>query len=147
MPIRPPLSRHRRTLPRPAPRAGQQRRLLSGRSHFDLVRAASRFMAARPHGRQPDAARGGAGNRDRPVAQRAGGAGVGYGLTFHAARETRIATIPVGYADGWRALSNRGAAWIAGHRAPIIGRVSMDSITLDVTDVPPICSTPARGSN
>ena len=65
------------------------------------------------------------------------GAGVGYGMTFHAARPPRIAAIPVGYADGWpRALSNRGAAWIAGHRAPIIGRVSMDSITIDVTDVP-----------
>jgi alanine racemase len=66
------------------------------------------------------------------------GAGVGYGLTFRADRATRIATIPVGYADGLpRCLGNRGAFWIAGVRAPIVGRVSMDSITLDVTDVPP----------
>lgn len=65
------------------------------------------------------------------------GTGVGYGLSFVAERPTRIATIPVGYADGWpRHLSGKGAAFIAGHRAPIAGRVSMDSITLDVTDVP-----------
>lgn len=62
--------------------------------------------------------------------------GVGYGLTFHTTRETRIATIPVGYADGWpRCLGNVGSVYIAGQRVPIAGRVSMDSITLDVTDV------------
>jgi alanine racemase len=63
--------------------------------------------------------------------------GVGYGLTFRTTRETRIATIPVGYADGWpRCLGNKGSAYIAGICVPIAGRVSMDSITLDVTDVP-----------
>jgi alanine racemase len=63
------------------------------------------------------------------------GAGVGYGLTFHAARETRIATIPVGYADGC-ARSATGAR--PGSRAPRADHRarSMDSITLDVTDVP-----------
>lgn len=65
------------------------------------------------------------------------GTGVGYGLTHRTERPTRIATIPVGYADGWpRHLSNKGAAFIGGHRAPIIGQVSMDSITLDVTRIP-----------
>jgi len=66
------------------------------------------------------------------------GAGVGYGLTFTAPGERRIATISIGYADGWpRSLGNRGAAWFAGVRLPIVGRVSMDSITLDVSAVPP----------
>ncbi|WP_414902142.1 alanine racemase [Sphingomonas flavalba] len=66
------------------------------------------------------------------------GAGVGYGLTFTADRETRIATIAAGYADGLpRALGNRGAAYYNGVRLPIAGRVSMDSITLDVTALPP----------
>ncbi|MCJ2183542.1 alanine racemase [Novosphingobium sp. 1949] len=66
------------------------------------------------------------------------GAGVGYGLTFHTERETRIATIPMGYADGWpRCLGNTGSVFIAGTRVPIVGRVSMDSITLDVTDIAP----------
>ncbi|USI72446.1 alanine racemase [Sphingomonas morindae] len=71
------------------------------------------------------------------------GAGVGYGLTSVADHARRIATIAVGYADGWpRHLSNRGAAFIAGTRAPIAGRVSMDSITLDVTDVPEAALAP-----
>ena len=65
------------------------------------------------------------------------GTGVGYGLSHTAERVSHIATIPVGYADGWpRHLSNCGAAFIGNIRVPIVGRVSMDSITLDVTDVP-----------
>jgi alanine racemase len=63
-----------------------------------------------------------------------GGAGVGYGLTYARSTSGQIATIAVGYADGWpRSLSNRGAAYFKGVRLPIAGRVSMDSITLDVT--------------
>jgi alanine racemase len=62
---------------------------------------------------------------------------VGYGATFRIGRETTLATVALGYADGlMRALSNRGFGAIAGHRAPIAGRVSMDLVTLDVTDVP-----------
>lgn len=65
------------------------------------------------------------------------GSGVGYGHSFHTDGTTRIATIAVGYADGLpRSLSNRGAAWFGGARLPIAGRVSMDSITLDVTALP-----------
>lgn len=65
------------------------------------------------------------------------GARVGYGLTYRASRATVLATIPVGYADGLpRCLGNRGGAYIGGLRAPIVGRISMDSITLDVTDIP-----------
>lgn len=61
---------------------------------------------------------------------------VGYGLTWRAPRPSRIATLPVGYADGYRrALSNRGEVLIRGRRAPIVGRVSMDLVTIDVTDV------------
>ncbi len=62
------------------------------------------------------------------------GQGVGYGLTFARSEAGRIATIAVGYADGWpRQLSNVGAAYYQGLRLPIAGRVSMDSITLDVS--------------
>jgi alanine racemase len=65
------------------------------------------------------------------------GTGVGYGLTSVAEHDRRIATLSYGYADGWpRSLSNKGAAYIGGYRAPIAGRVSMDSICIDVTDVP-----------
>jgi alanine racemase len=65
------------------------------------------------------------------------GGSVGYGATFRIGRDTTLATVALGYADGlMRALSNNGSGAIAGVRAPIAGRVSMDLVTLDVTDVP-----------
>lgn len=65
------------------------------------------------------------------------GHGIGYGPSFTTTRPTRIATLPLGYGDGWaRALSNRADALVRGVRAPIVGNVSMDAITVDVTDVP-----------
>lgn len=71
------------------------------------------------------------------VREVASGNGVGYNATWRAQRPTRIATVGVGYADGWpRALSNRGAACFAGTSVPLVGRVSMDLSTYDVTDLP-----------
>src|SRR5262249_293079 len=53
------------------------------------------------------------------------------------ARDARLATIGVGYADGYpRALSNRGGVYIGDRRAPIVGRVSMDLLTIDISDIP-----------
>ena len=64
------------------------------------------------------------------------GCGVSYGHTFVTERKTRIATIPVGYADGYpRALSSQGRAIVNGQYAPIIGRVCMDQFMIDVTDI------------
>jgi alanine racemase len=64
------------------------------------------------------------------------GHAVGYGMTFRTRRPSRIATLPVGYADGYnRLLSNRGEVLIRGQRAPVVGRVSMDLVTVDVTDI------------
>jgi alanine racemase len=62
---------------------------------------------------------------------------VGYGATFRAKTRGRIATLPIGYADGipW-SLGNRGVALLRGRRVPIAGRVSMDLITLDVGNAP-----------
>jgi alanine racemase len=61
----------------------------------------------------------------------------GYGNTFVAAGDTRLALLPVGYADGFnRLLSNRGYVLIRGREAPIAGRVSMDQATVDVTGIP-----------
>ena len=63
-----------------------------------------------------------------------GGQSVGYGRTWIAERETRVAAIAAGYADGvQRAQSNRGSVLVGGHRCPIIGRVSMDQLTADVS--------------
>jgi len=65
------------------------------------------------------------------------GATVSYGRTFRASRRTKVATIPIGYADGYsRSLSNRGQAIVRGRKVPVIGRVCMDQTMLDVTDVP-----------
>jgi len=62
---------------------------------------------------------------------------VGYGATWLARAPARIATVGAGYADGYpRALGNRAEAHVAGLRVPVIGRVSMDLLTLDVTRVP-----------
>ena len=65
------------------------------------------------------------------------GTPISYGSTWTAPRPSRIATLPVGYADGWsRLLSNRGAVLVRGRRAPIVGRVCMDLCMVDVTDLP-----------
>lgn len=62
---------------------------------------------------------------------------VGYDGTFTASRPTRLATLPIGYGDGLlRAASNRGFVLVRGRRCPLVGRVSMDLSTVDVTDVP-----------
>ncbi|MBL8697346.1 MAG: alanine racemase [Alphaproteobacteria bacterium] len=62
---------------------------------------------------------------------------VGYGASYAATAPTRVATIAIGYADGWlRSLSGRGQAWFQGRTLPFIGRVSMDLVTLDATAVP-----------
>lgn len=67
------------------------------------------------------------------------GAGVGYGWTYITDKETKIATIPVGYADGYkRALSNQGRVLIHGTPAPIIGRICMDQFMADVTHIPEV---------
>ena len=65
------------------------------------------------------------------------GEGVSYGLTWRAERPSRLALIPLGYADGYsRALSNRGQALVRGRRCPVVGRVCMDHLLVDATDVP-----------
>ncbi len=64
------------------------------------------------------------------------GAGVSYGRTFITTRPTLAAVLPVGYADGYmRALSNRAYVILRGKRAPVIGRVCMDLVVVDVTDI------------
>lgn len=65
------------------------------------------------------------------------GHGVSYGPTFVTQRPSRIATLPLGYADGWRrVLSDQSTALVRGVRVPLVGRVAMDAVMADVTDVP-----------
>lgn len=67
------------------------------------------------------------------------GSPVSYGQTFHTRRASRIATLAVGYADGYRRdLSNRGWVLIRGRRAPVVGNVTMDLTMVDVTDLPDV---------
>ena len=64
---------------------------------------------------------------------------ISYGGTYTTTRETKVATIPVGYGDGYpRTLSNKGSVLIQGKRVPILGRVCMDQFMVDVTDVPDV---------
>ena len=69
------------------------------------------------------------------------GSSISYGQTFVTKRESLIATLPIGYADGYpRLLSNRGEVLINGRRAPVAGRVCMDLTMIDVTDIEKIQS-------
>jgi alanine racemase len=66
----------------------------------------------------------------------AAGEALGYGLRYRATRDTRIATLGIGYGDGWpRAHANNGFALVRGQRVPVVGAVSMDGLTVDVGGV------------
>jgi len=74
--------------------------------------------------------------RSQIVKQLAAGAYVGYGCTYRCERNTRIAVFPVGYFDGYpRLLSGRAHVLVNGHRAPVLGRVMMNHIVVDVTGI------------
>ena len=65
------------------------------------------------------------------------GAAISYGRTWRTPRPSRIALLPIGYADGFdRRLSNRGHVLVRGRRAPVVGRICMDLSLVDVTDIP-----------
>ena len=67
------------------------------------------------------------------------GESLGYGRTFVTKRDSKIALVPIGYADGYpRTLSNRGKACVRGCSVPVVGRISMDWTLFDVTDVPDV---------
>lgn len=62
---------------------------------------------------------------------------IGYGLSYRTTRPTKLAVLPVGYAEGYpRALSNRASVLVRGRRAPVLGRVCMNITMVDVTDIP-----------
>ena len=65
------------------------------------------------------------------------GTSVSYGRRFTADHRMRVGTLPIGYADGYpRALSSKGWAMIHGKKAPVLGRVGMDQLMVDLTDIP-----------
>jgi alanine racemase len=116
-------------------------------ARWDAVRAGLSIYGLVPDTLVPPASTATAATRLRPVmalkaravrvADLPAGHGVSYGPTFVTARPSRIATLPVGYADGWRRfLSDRSEGLVRGVRVPLVGRVAMDAVMLDVTDVP-----------
>lgn len=107
--------------------------------YFDLVRPGAALYGVNPTPGAPNPMRQAVRLEGRVLQVRHvdSGEGVGYGATRRCDRPSKIATVATGYADGYlRALSNRGVARIAGHKVPMIGRVSMDLLTFDITDLP-----------
>lgn len=107
---------------------------LGAEYHFDMTRPGIGLYGGRPFADARPVV-----HLDLPVIQyrelRAGEV-VGYGNTWQAQRPTRIATLSAGYADGLqRALSNLATLWHGDRPCPLVGRVSMDLITVDVTDL------------
>ena len=113
--------------------------LRDARAHFDMVRTGIALYGLAPANDDPYR------HELRPamkvvsyiagVRDAAPGDSVGYGRTWRAAEPTRIGIVPVGYADGVRrALGNRGEVLVAGRRCPIVGRISMDQLTVKLPD-------------
>lgn len=115
--------------------------LLGAEYHFDLTRPGIGLYGGQPHvGARPVVQLSLDVIQTRSVAV---GEAVGYGCTWTASRPSRIATVAAGYADGLlRALSGKNVPLWAGDRSvPMVGRVSMDLITVDVTDLPEVPQT------
>ncbi|MDX8493662.1 alanine racemase [Mesorhizobium sp. VK22B] len=132
------FERLRGMLPRaPASLANSSGIFLGAPYHYDLARPGAALYGINPTPGEP--------NPMLPVVRLQAkvaqtrevekGAGIGYGHTYHARGPLRLATISFGYADGWhrRAAS---AAWFEGVRLPFVGRISMDSIILDISALP-----------
>jgi alanine racemase len=107
----------------------------------DLARPGAALYGINPTPDRPNPMRLPVGLRARVLAVREVPAGesVGYNATWRATRPSRVATAGIGYADGWhRSLSGRGRAFFDGTPVPLVGRVSMDLTTFDVTDAPAV---------
>jgi len=125
----------------PAPRslANSSGNFLGPSFGSDLARPGAALFGVDPAPSRPHGLRGVVTLRARILAVRSvpAGATVGYNGAWTAARPSRIATVSVGYADGYpRSLGNRAAACFDGQPVPLVGRVSMDLTTFDVTDAP-----------
>lgn len=122
----------------PASIANSDGTFLAPDFHLDLVRPGIALFGGKP--RRAEGALRDVVRLDARIIQiRAivGGTGVGYGLDYVAPSPRRLATLGVGYGDGWpRSLGGVGAAWLDGRRLPIVGRISMDSLVVDISSLP-----------
>jgi alanine racemase len=115
--------------------------------HFDIARPGAALYGVNPLGRGPNPMRQVVHLRARILQVRDidRGESVGYGAAHRMDRPGRVATVAIGYADGWlRSASHRGHVGIAGARAPVIGRISMDLLTIDVTGIDPELARPGN---
>lgn len=122
----------------PASLANSSGIFLGGPYQFDLVRPGAALYGLAPIAGEANPMHPVVTLQGKIIQTRTIGTGncVGYGMTYRAAGKRVIATVAIGYADGWmRSMSNRGMAFIDGICAPIVGTVSMDSITLDVSGI------------
>jgi alanine racemase len=130
-----------RLLPRaPASLAASSGIFLGADFHFDMVRAGAAIYGVNPLPGRPNSMKQVIHLKARILQVRDidRGEAVGYGAAHRMDRAGRIATIAMGYADGWlRSSSHRGTVRIAGKPAPVIGRISMDLLTIDVTGLDP----------
>lgn len=106
--------------------------------HFNLVRPGAALYGVAPHPHEPNPLRAVVGLKAHVLQTRTLSKGdrVGYGLTWRAEGPCRVATIAVGYADGFVRARAKGCAWFGGQRLPILGRISMDSMTVDISAIP-----------
>jgi alanine racemase len=107
--------------------------------HFDLLRPGAALYGVAPVAGKPNPMRPVVSLRGRVVQTREvpAGTGVGYGLRWSAPAHSRLATVTVGYADGWlRSLTGRGHVHWHGMSLPLVGTVSMDTVVADVTGIP-----------
>ncbi len=134
------LAARRKLPPAPASLAASSGIFLGPDFHFDMVRAGAALYGINPLTDQLNPMSQVVHLKGRIVQVRDVDRGetVGYGAEHRMDRGGRIATVAVGYADGWfRSAQNRAMASIAGRQVPVVGRISMDLITLDVTGLDP----------
>jgi alanine racemase len=113
--------------------------------HFDFVRPGAALYGVNPQPGRPNPMRQIARLKGRILQIRDVDRGdpVGYGATHVMSAPGRLATVAVGYADGWlRSLSSRGSGRLAGKRVPLVGRVSMDLAVFDVSEIDPVHAQP-----
>jgi alanine racemase len=129
----------------PASLAASSGIFLGPRFHFDFVRPGAALYGVNPQPAAPNPLRQIVRLNGRILQIREVDAGqpVGYGAAHRMAAAGRLATVAVGYADGWlRSLSHRGTGFIGGKRVPLLGRVSMDLAIFDVSGVDPALARP-----
>jgi alanine racemase len=129
----------------PASLAASSGIFLGSAYHFDLVRPGAALYGVNLLSSQPNPLRGVVRLAANIIQRREidSGESVGYGATHVMQAPGRVATVAVGYADGWsRRLGGRGCGYIGDTRVPLLGRVSMDLLTFDVSAVDPTLSCP-----